>query len=169
MPAFWVRDCRPELSQLDGAVLADVLSPIRSTRAEPGAARAHLLTICWTDVWDNTHVRLPGCCVVVSSADTSSPFTSCLYRLMTWVRLSLASKIFAGNEEKQKDLVCACDGKATPFIFTEFGAYLRLRHCPLCRSLTWKVWASSFHSAGKDPRNTHSHDRAAAFLTRFCS
>lgn len=40
MPAFWVRDCRPELSQLDGAVLADVLSPIRSTRAEPGCGQS---------------------------------------------------------------------------------------------------------------------------------
>lgn len=46
----------------------------------------------------------------------------------------------------------------------EFEAYLRLRHYPLCRLLTWIVWASSFHSAGKDPRNTHSHDPAAAFF-----
>lgn len=34
MPVFWVRVCRLECSGLDAAVPADVLSPIRSTRAE---------------------------------------------------------------------------------------------------------------------------------------
>lgn len=35
-------------------------------------------------------------------------------------------------------------------------AHLRLRHYPPCRLLIWTAWASSFHSAGKDPGNTHS-------------
>lgn len=54
MPVFLVRDCRLELSGLAGAPLAGVMSPIRSTRAEPGADRAHVLTSFWADVWDNT-------------------------------------------------------------------------------------------------------------------
>lgn len=43
---FWARFCRLEASGLDGAVLADVLSPIRSTSAEllpPDLDRKHLV------------------------------------------------------------------------------------------------------------------------------
>lgn len=49
----------------------------------------------------HTHMRLPGCeGMVMPSFVTSSPFTSCLYRLMTCVRLSLACKISAVNRKK---------------------------------------------------------------------
>lgn len=109
MPVFCVRVWRLDASWLDGAVLADVFSPIRSSRAEPGAEKRvsvyDLSEQACTKTTEScrskhTHVHLLGGRVVMSSADTSSPFTSCLYRLMTWVRLSLACKISAGNGEK---------------------------------------------------------------------
>lgn len=80
---FCVRACSLEVAGSDGAVLADVLSPIRSSRAEPGENREHVFMIFCTDVQENTHVHLLGCGMVMSSAATSSPCTSCLYRLMT--------------------------------------------------------------------------------------
>lgn len=39
----------------------------------------------------------PGIELAVASPLTSSPRTSCLYRLITWVRLSLACRISAGT------------------------------------------------------------------------
>lgn len=42
---FCVRVCSLEVAGSDGAVLADVLSPIRSSRAEPGENREHLFMI----------------------------------------------------------------------------------------------------------------------------
>lgn len=44
-------------------------------------------------------------------------------------------------------------------ILTKSGShhtYLKHHHYPLYRSLIGIVWASSFHSAGKDPENRHS-------------
>lgn len=41
-------------------------------------------------------LSLPGIELAVASPLTSSPRTSCLYRLITWVRLSLACRISAG-------------------------------------------------------------------------
>lgn len=38
----------------------------------------------------------PGMELAAASPLTSSPLTSCLYRLITWVRLSLACRISAG-------------------------------------------------------------------------
>lgn len=128
MPMFWVRVCRLEGSVLEDAVLADVLSPIRSTSAElllPALVReywsvilqpAKMLSKCWTmavhtsqpflavSLKTSAHVHLLGCeGVLMPSFDTSSPFTSCLYKLMTCVRLSLACKISAvGREEAQQ-------------------------------------------------------------------
>lgn len=86
MPVFSVRVCSLGVAGSDGAVLAGVLSPIRSSRAEPGEEREHLFMILSTDVprlKENTRVHLLGCGVVMSSAATSSPRTSCLYWLMT--------------------------------------------------------------------------------------
>lgn len=42
-------------------------------------------------------LSLPGMELAVASPLTSSPRTSCLYRLITWVRLSLACRISAGT------------------------------------------------------------------------
>lgn len=123
----------------------------------------------------NTHVHLLGCeGVVTPSFDTSSPFTSCLYRLMTCVRLSLACKISAESREKAQQ-------ESGFQIWNEAGSmkclwvekwlhkqlhdtltkswrqhtYLRLHHYPLYHLLIGTVWASSFHSAGKDPEHRH--------------
>lgn len=84
---FCVRVCSLEVAGSDGAVLADVLSPIRSSRAEPGENRTSVYDLLNRHAGkllkEKTHVHLLGCGVVMSSAATSSPCTSCLYWLMT--------------------------------------------------------------------------------------
>lgn len=55
-------------------------------------------------------VTSPGMELAAASPLTSSPRTSCLYRLITWVRLSLACRISAGMGRRGEASVKECGG-----------------------------------------------------------
>lgn len=130
----------------DASVPADVLSPIRSTRAElvPPASDGHRQSeiIAGADTgtvsqdvqcqrWRAGLLVCGG--VAVPSLDTSSPFTSCRYKLMTCVRLSLACRISADRRKKKKKKAPLIKGHFMEFFMADQDAHPRRRRCPLCR------------------------------------
>lgn len=151
MPVFSVRVCSLGVAGSDGAVLAGVLSPIRSSRAEPGEEREHLFMILSTD-WKRTHTctywAVAWLCHLLLHPPPAPaactgwwPESGCRWLVRYPLQME-EDKRSHGLKDEQN--------------INRADAHLRLRHYPPCRLLIWTAWASSFHSAGKDPGNRHS-------------
>lgn len=68
----------------------------------PGSAGGHATLHPGGPPQSTPALFLPGMEPAVASPLSSSPRTSCLYRLITWVRLSLACRISAGTGRRER-------------------------------------------------------------------